>query len=118
MWLEMISTMTNKTGVVGRVQAVDLSWLSLPAEAGAAALVFAYAPLSGRTTMMLAITVPIERSLDANVLHRIATNLLCFFKRTTGRVNPDGKRPDGRRRPLTLQDSRFTVSNVSLSILG
>ena len=29
-------------------------------------------------------------------------NLLCFSERTTGRVEPDGERPDGRRRPLTL----------------
>jgi len=29
-------------------------------------------------------------------------NLLCFSERTAGRVEPDGERPDGRRRPLTL----------------
>jgi len=29
-------------------------------------------------------------------------NFLCLSERTTGRVEPDGKRPDGRRRPLSL----------------
>lgn len=31
-----------------------------------------------------------------------AKNLLCFSERTTGRVLPDGERPDGRRRQFTL----------------
>ena len=29
-------------------------------------------------------------------------NLLCFSERTAGRVESDGERPNGRRRPLTL----------------
>jgi di/tricarboxylate transporter len=57
MWFETILRMTNETGVVGWVRTIDPSWLSLPAGAGAAVLVFAYAPLSERTATMLAIAV-------------------------------------------------------------
>jgi len=45
---------------------------------------------------------PLEDCLMRALYAEKSKNCLCLSKRTAGRVEPDGERPDGRRRPLSL----------------